>query len=117
MSVFIMKRGPVQVLSIPVTITGTGNASYCYAMIGGAQYTAAATGIEVMAGDTITFAVYSYNTKTYYGSITVDGVEVFVGTVKGLETYEWIVPEGISSVTVALSVGTRNAGVITITTA
>lgn len=115
MSVFILKRGPVRVLSIPVTITGTGNASYCYAMIGGAQYTAAATGVEVMAGDVITFGVYAYS-SVLPGTVTIDGTKVLSATNGGTATYEWTIPDGISTITIRLAVGQRNMGTITVTT-
>ena len=118
MSVFYMKRGPAPsyITIVPVTITGTGNASYCYAMVGGAQYTAAATGIEVVAGDVITFGVYAYS-SLFPGSVTVDGTKVLSATSKGTTTYEWTIPDGISAIAISLAVGQRNAGTITVNTA
>lgn len=119
MAVFITGAGTPPELKVSVTITGTGNSSYCYATINGTKYSAAATGIEVKPGDTITFGIYGYS-STYYGEVTIDGTQVKKVTEKATETYEWTVPSGKTSITMAMSytsTSTRRNGKITVTTA
>lgn len=110
----VESNGPVA-----VTITGTGDSSNCYATINGTKYTSAASGIEVVAGDVITFAVYGYS-NTMKGIITIDGTQVVSVTRRKTETYDWTVPEGIETISISLSyinLGTARRGQITVTTA
>lgn len=55
----VMSRIFKVVKPVKVTITGTGNSTSCYVTVNGAKYAAAASGLEVMGGDTITMAVQS----------------------------------------------------------
>ena len=97
---------------ITVTITGSGNSSYCYATINGTEQYSAGTH-EVYAGDTITFGVGG----NVYGSLTIDGTEVTKVT-GGLKTYDWTVPSGISTIEIAMAYNTIvQSGKITVTTA
>ena len=105
------------VLSVAVTITGSGNANYCYAIINGTKQYRAGTH-EVSAGDTITFGVLG-KSSMFHGSVTIDGTEVLRVTNGSLKTYDWTVPNGISTVEIEMAVGhnPRNNGTITVTTA
>lgn len=101
--------------AIPVTITGSGNATYCKVTINGVAYTAAAT-LEVLAGDTITFDVRG--TGSGVCRVTIDDVEVASATGKSA-TYDWTVPDGLSAIAIELnyiSFGNRR-GYIYVTTA
>ena len=90
--------------AIPVTITGSGAATYCQVVINGQTYTSAASGIEVSAGDVITFRVYSAQ-KSTPGKVTINGevVASVTGTVDGNGiTHEWTVPKGCASISIQL---------------
>lgn len=112
------KRRPLANTKVIVEIIGTGDSAYCYATIGGTKYYAAASGIEVLPGDVITFAVYGAST-TYYGAVTVDGTQVAKSTNKKMATYELTVPEGVDRINIAITFNSsswsRN-GRITVTT-
>ena len=117
MAVFASKQIVLPVLSVAVTITGTGNARHCYATINGTKQYKAGTH-EVNAGDTITFGV-SGRTSLYYGSVTIDGTEVLRVT-SGSETCDWTVPNGISTIEIAMQYTSQSSfrnGKITVTTA
>ena len=106
------------VLPITVTITGSGDSRFCYATINGTKQYEAGTH-EVNAGDTITFGVFG--NQNYFGSVTIDGTVVLRVISISTETYDWTVPNGISTVEIAMkyrSAGTRPSyGKITVTTA
>ena len=113
-----LTRGEPPATTIAVTITGTGDADICYATINGMKQYSAGTH-EVNAGDTITFGVYG-KSYTYYGSVTIDGTKVLKVTNASLKTYDWTVPNGISTIEIAMSytiVAPREHGTITVTTA
>ena len=118
MSVFFRRRGEPPATTIAVTITGKGNASYCYAKINGTKQYSAGTH-EVNAGDTITFGVYG-NVRDH-GYVEIDGTQVLKATGSATKTYNWTVPDGISTVEIAMnyrSVGSQPIfGRITVTTA
>lgn len=117
MAVFFTRRGKTPPKPALVTITGTGNATYCYATVNGTKYTAAASGIEVMAGDFIGFSICGYS-NSYKGQVTIDGTTVLTATSKTVTTYAWTVPEGVSEIAIAISFTSgRNYGTITVTTA
>lgn len=102
--------------AIPVTITGAGDASYCYATINGVTYTSATSGIEVMEGDVITFGVYGTST-TYYGRVTIDGRTALNVTGRVTNTYDWTVPAGTKSISIIMdytSTSSRRRGRITV---
>ena len=102
------------VLTIVVTITGAGDASYCYATINGTKQYSAGTH-EVNAGDTITFGVYGVSSAAS-GSVTIDGTQVLKATSSSTETYDWTVPGGISTVEIVMKL-VKSVGKITVTTA
>ena len=114
MSVFFRRRGEPPATTIAVTITGAGNASYCYAIINGTKQYSAGTH-EVNAGDTITFGVYGKSSSTY-GFVKIDGTQVLKVTSSSTETYDWIVPSGISTIEISMSVRS-SIGAIAVTTA
>lgn len=117
MSVFFRRRGepPAIITMIAVTITGSGDEDYCYATINGAKRYSAGTH-EVYAGGTITFGIFGRSSSAY-GSLTIDGTEVLRVTDKTTQTYDWIVPNGISTVEIAMAYEDRNKSTITVTTA
>ena len=102
-------------LNIIATITGTGSSNSCYAIINGTNQYSAGTH-EVNAGDTITFGVIGqYGAKVGY--VTIDGTQVLRVTSDETETYDWTVPNGISTVEIALIYRSWSYGRITVTTA
>ena len=102
------------VLSIAVTITGSGSATNCYATINGTKQYSAGTH-EVNAGDTITFGVYGVSSAAS-GSVTIDGTQVLKAMSSSTETYDWTVPNGISTIEIAIKL-VKSVGTITVTTA
>ena len=118
MSVFFTRRGEPPLKAALVTITGTGNATYCYVTINGTKYSSATSNLEVFAGDAITFGVYGYS-STYYGQVKIDDTQSLRVTNRTTQTYSWTVPEGVSAISIALSytsTSTRRNGRITVTT-
>lgn len=115
MAVFASRQIVVPVLPIPVTITGSGDADYCYATINGTKQYSAGTH-EVNAGDTITFGVYGGNKN--HGLVTIDGTQVLEVTSYSTKTYDWTVPSDISAIEIAMTT-TSDSGqdTITVTTA
>ena len=115
MAVFASRQIVIQ--KIAVTITGTGNEQFFYAIINGTKRYSAGT-YEVNAGDTITFGVFGAGSRpNEIGSLTIDGTEVLRVTNSLTQTYDWIVPDGISTVEIAISVNRFGCGTITVTTA
>lgn len=109
----------IETAEIIINFTGDGDRDSGYAIVDGTTYftdTTSSSDIVVYSGDVITFGVYGYRTS-YPGSVTIDGVKVLTTTGTGIATYEWTVPGGISAITVDFSIGTRNNGIITVTTA
>ena len=103
-------------MPVSVTITGTGKLRYCYAIINGTEQYSAGTH-EVYAGDTITFGVYGSNKE---GSVTIDGTKVLTVTGNTMQTYDWTVPSGISTIEIAMEYvisPVAGKGTITVTTA
>ena len=86
---------------IAVTITGTGDTTYCNATINGTKYYGAGS-CEVMPGDKITFGVYGRSTS-YTGKVTIDGTDVLSVTNQTTQTYEWTVPDGISAIAITMT--------------
>lgn len=102
--------------TVAVTITGTGNARLCYAIINGTNQYEAGTH-EVNAGDTITFGIIGSNSKSP-GWVTIDGTKVLEVTKSSkMQTYDWTVPNSISTVEIAMKYATYRYGRITVTTA
>ena len=102
---------------IVVTITGVGDEQFFYAIINGMKQYSAGTH-EVNAGDMITFSVFGVGFRpNEIGSLTIDGTEVLRVTDSSTQTYDWTVPDGISTVEIAISVNMFGCGTITVTTA
>lgn len=115
MAVFASRQIVMPVLLVAVTITGTGYSKYCYAIINGTKQYSAGTH-EVNAGDTITFGVYGKSRDPGY--VEIDGTEVLRATDGATQTYDWTVPNGISTVEIAMEYSSRPVyGRITVTTA
>ena len=117
MAVFASRQIVLPVLSVAVTITGSGNSIGCYATINGTNRYEAGTH-EVNAGDTITFGVIGVSSNN--GWVTIAGTEVLRVMSGSTATYDWIVPSGISTIKIAMkfngAFAARN-GRITVTTA
>ena len=114
MAVFASRQIVMPVLTIVVTITGTGDSRKCYAIINGTKQYSAGTH-EVNAGDTITFGVLG---KTSEGSVTIDGTQVLEATGSETQTYNWTVPYSISTIEIAMAYDPDSlVGIITVTTA
>lgn len=84
-----------------VNITGNGSETYCFCIINGTTYVSAAVDIEVRQGDIITLYVRS-NTTASMASITINDVAVWRGYNQA-QTYEWVVPDGVTSIVINLS--------------
>ena len=116
MAVFASRQIVMPATPIAVTITGTGHSSRCYATINGVNQYEAGTH-EVYAGDTITFGVYG-TVGSNPGSVTIDGMKVLQATGASTQTYDWTVPNGISTVEIAMEYNSSSkSGKITVTTA
>ena len=113
-----LTRGEPPATTIAVTITGNGKANYCYATINGTNQYEAGTH-EVYSGDTITFGVFGSGVN--YGFVKIDGKKVLESTIHQIETYDWTVPNGISTIEIAMLYTTQGGrpthGRITVTTA
>lgn len=117
MAVFASRQIVMPVLYVTVTITGTGSSTKCYAIINGTKLHSAGTH-EVNTGDTITFGVASGDYASYSpGLVKIDGTEVLRVTSSSTETYDWTMPDGISTVKIAMGFSVVNGGKITVTTA
>ena len=119
MNCLFLRRGYLD-LTVDVTVTGTGNTSYCYATIGGETVTAAGA-YTVKSGGTITFGVYGSSKAS--GTVKIDGTTVLTARSSKTETYDWTVPSDISSINIDLSYHSYGTaarptyGTITVTTA
>ena len=111
-----LTRGEPPAITTPVAvnITGSGDLDACYATINGTKLYSAGTH-EVYAGDTITFGVYGAGKGP--GTITIDGTQVLVVTDVLTQTYDWTVPSEISTIEIAMELGSQGSyGRITVTT-
>lgn len=107
---------------IAVTISGTGESGRCYATIGGTTYTSEYDGdtsnISVIAGDVITFCVYSG--KYIFlseAAVEINGEKVAeASSVATPTTYEWTVPEGTTSIEIVLEYDFMDCGMVTVST-
>ena len=118
MSVFVLKRGAAERPSV-VTVDITGDAlSYdnFYVIVDGVKYTSATAGIETEVGKTIVFVIYG--TSSYPGSLNVDGVEVVRYTDKLFNEYAWVIPAGVTTISINYTFGLSIIGntIITVTT-
>ena len=108
-----LTRGEPPATTIAVTITGSGNARYCYATINGTKQYRAGTH-EVNVGDTITFGVYG--TKKHPGTIIIDGTKVLSAINQTTETYDWTVPSVNSDIKIAMAYSSKDGSSITVDT-
>lgn len=99
---------------VSVTITGSGNSKSCYATINGTKQYSAGTH-EVNAGDTITFCVLGSSSSP--GWVKIDGTEVLRVTNGSTKSYDWIVPDGIQTIEIAMEIISFSHAEITVTTA
>ena len=97
---------------IAVTVTGSGNASGSYAVIGGVTVIAAGD-YTVQVGDVITFGVSGQRFAA--GLVTIDGTTVARSTNGNTVTYDWTVPDNIGKVAIALTYASAH-GTVTVTT-
>lgn len=96
--VFVAGAGAVSLrTSVSVTITGSGDSSYCYTTINGTKYYSAAF-LNVNSGEKITFYV-----DIDAGSITIDGEQITDASGGLGGEYTWTVPSGITTITIALT--------------
>ena len=119
--ILFTKRSEAAKPPIAVTITGSGSRLICYATINGTTYTSATDGIEVMPGDMIVFTVGGASSSSK-GYVKIDGKEVLTVTDGSRSTYNWNVPDGITSISIDMKstpvfITTTAYGRITVTTA
>lgn len=104
--------------TVRVTLTGTGNVTYCYATINGTKRYGAGT-FDVTPGSTITFGVYG-RSSTYPGWVKVDGESILDVTSQSTKTVGWAIPSGVNNVSIAFSypssTSSSRRGQITVTT-
>lgn len=102
---------------VPVTITGTGDATACYVEISGQKYATTAS-VEVSAGDTISFVVAAIENSgmVMFGIVNLNGTKVFQAESVTPETYSWKIPDEVTAVTINLSFYANSNWTIDITT-
>lgn len=100
--------------TIPVTITNSGDANYCYVKINETKYSSATSGLEVEPGSTIDLCLSAISSSKR-GYIYVNGNAVQTITTTIVQTYKWTVPEDCSKITIELRYGSSVAR-ITVTT-
>lgn len=110
----IIIRSEQVVRTVTLNLSGRGNATDCYAEIGGTRRYDAGT-YTVNAGDTITFGVYGRSSGPTSGYVTIDGVQVLTATSREVKTYVWTVPECVSC-DIAFTYSAKSYGRITVTT-
>lgn len=105
---------------IAVTITKPSGYSGAYCIIDGTTYRDATTGIEVLAGDIIKLYCRgaTENNVSIRGSITINNVVVAYIDGYGETHYDWTVPSGTKTITIALAHyrGTNQGNVVVTTT-
>ena len=105
---------------IAVTITKPRGYSGAYCIIDGTTYRDATTGIEVLAGDVIKLYCRgaTQDNVSIRGSITINNVVVTYIDGYGETHYDWTVPSGTKTITIALTYyrGTNQGNVVVTTT-
>lgn len=105
---------------IAVIITKPSGYSGAYCIIDGTTYRDATTGIEVLAGDIIKLYCRgaTENNVSIRGSITINNVVVAYIDGYGETHYDWTVPSGTKTITIALAHyrGTNQGNVVVTTT-
>ena len=74
MNCMFIRRRLSAAKEIPVTVTGKGDSTNCYAEIGGTKVTSAGT-YTVLSGDVITFGVYGSSKQS--GTVKIDDLHRF----------------------------------------
>lgn len=99
-----------------VDITGAAIDEYSYIFVDGVKYTAATAGIETTTGKTVVFSMYG--TSSYPSRLYIDGVEVVSYTDKENHEYEWVIPTGVTAISVVSTYGNAAVGnnIVTVTT-
>ena len=103
---------------IPVTITGTGDSNHCWLTYNGVDYTTAGT-LHVSPGGVITFNVRGNSSSSYIGYVNIDGTQVAKTSASRLTSYDWTIPDNVTSISVSLVLyhdSTYIIGRITVTT-
>lgn len=99
MAVFASRQIVTSATPIVVTITGSGDAYYCYAIINGTKQYEAGTH-EVNAGDTITFGLRGGDDEA--SSLVINGALVLIAPPSQNKTYDLTVPSGVSSIKISM---------------
>ena len=99
MNCMLIRRRFSAAKEIPVTVTGRGDTTNCYAEIGGTKGTSAGT-YTVLAGDVITFGVYGSTKQN--GTVKIDGTTVLTAKSSTVKTYAWTVPSKINTINVTM---------------
>ena len=99
MNCMFLRRRHAGISGVAVTVTGTGDASKCYAVIGGITVIAEGE-YTVQAGDVIVFGVYG--ARAFIGTVTINGTTVVRANASKGETvtYNWTIPDGTSAVAI-----------------
>ena len=97
-----------------VTVSGSGNSSYCYATIGGTKRSGSWSG-TVAFGTAVTFGIWGGKNVT--GTLTIDGTQV-ASKQNGSATYAWTIPtKGTVEIALSYNSNKNNGyGNITVTT-
>lgn len=117
MNCMFIRRRLSAAKEIPVTVTGRGDTTNCYAEIGGTKVTSAGT-YTVLSGDVITFGVYGSSKQS--GTVKIDGITVLTANSSSVKTYAWTVPSEINTINVTMQSrrgATGGYGIITVITA
>ena len=107
------------VTGIPVTITGTGQQGGCSATINGIEYyDAINNAINIASGNKITFTIFggTRTDGTASGYVSINGTNVLTASQTETKTYEWTVPNNITSINIKLAGAASTGGKITVTT-
>ena len=100
--------------TIPVTITNSGDANYCYVKINETKYWLVTSGLEVEPGSTIELCLRA-RSSSVRGYIYVNGNAVKTIASTTVQTYKWTVPEDCGEITIEMRYGSAVAR-ITVTT-
>lgn len=88
---------------VTVEITGEGSTGYAAASFGGTEYYTTATFVA-QPGDSIQLGVRGHNTD-YPGTIQINSHSYLNVTEAEYQTMLWTVPDDVTTITIALSIG------------
>lgn len=97
-----VQSAPSVIRMVPVTITGTGHETDCYAMVNGVKYTSETSGIETPTGTIITLGLYAHSGYFIPATVTINGEVVYSVEAVDTVTYDWVVPTNVSGITIEL---------------